>query len=377
MSKRTSWFNRYSVSIARKMVIIGFYVALIVALLFLPRIIEYFQPSQTLNVCAFTETFCPEAIERFEKATGAKVNLTYVELDEQIYAKFKINQGTGYDVINVSDFMVHILAKQGFLHKLDHSLIRNMTRIDDVLLHRLYDPENKFCMPHKWFMYGLVYDKKFFGEHAGCMSLDFIFKNPNDLYKQGLVKELYKVCMLDSAIDSFFIAALYLFGRAQNFSDDDCKKIKQLLMRQKEWVECYTLYTVEYFLRTNIVPIALTSSNFMYKLAKTTDRFGFAVPKEGGIWVIENLVIPEKSEKKVLAHKFIDFMLSDSIAQLNSSWYGWASANKNVSVKNALPNEQISQILHNQNFCSRLYIPLFYSLMRTKIDDAWLEVGFA
>ncbi len=344
--------------------------------LFMPRFIERCRSYQTLNVCAFTETFCPEAIARFEKKMGVKVNLTYVELDEQIYTKFKINEGEGYDVINLSDYMVHILANQGYLSKLDYSQLKNSICIDELFLHRLYDPENNYSVPHKWFMYGLVYDKDFFNRQPELINLDFIFKNPQDLYQRGLVKEPYKVCMLDSAIDSFFIASLYLLGHTKNYSEQDFKKVKELLMQQKQWVESYTLYSVEYFLRTNIIPIALTSSNFMRKLLKVTDKFAFTVPPEGGIWVIENLVIPQLSQKKTLAHQFIDFMISDEIAILNSNWYGWTSTNKKAKAEDDTHYKQSSHLLLTQDICNRLYIPLFSYELRAKIDDAWLEVGF-
>ena len=76
-------------SVVGKIVIVCFYVTLFALFLYLPLILDVFRPSRTINVCTFAETFCPEAIERFEQRTGIKVNLTYVEIDEQIFAKFR------------------------------------------------------------------------------------------------------------------------------------------------------------------------------------------------------------------------------------------------------------------------------------------------
>ena len=116
---------------------------------------------------------------------------------------------------------------------------------------------------------------------------------------------------------------------------------------------------------SGVVPIALTSSDFVRRLRAVSDAYEFAIPREGGILVIENLVIPRVSTNSDMAHQFIDFMLSDEIALLNSTTYGWTSANGHVS-------EQLDVELF-----ARLHIPLFAPYARRQADDAWLRVGFA
>jgi spermidine/putrescine transport system substrate-binding protein len=358
--------GQFFVSLAQKLVITLLYLGLIAFFFYSPLLVSCYGTHKTLNVCAFTETFSPEAIARFEQKTGIKVNLTYVELDEQIYAKFKINKGDGYDVINASDFMVQMLQTQGLLHAIDHPKLPCMEHINKMLLKQRYDPSNAYSVPHKWFMYGLIYDKSFFNIAPENVSLDLVFKQPADMVNQGIAKMSYKICMLDSPIDSFFLASLHLFGHAYELSDAVYDQVTKMLVAQKNWVECYTLYTVEYFLLTDIVPLAITSSNFANKIMRYDDRFQFVIPREGGILVIENLVIPERSKNKELAYQFINFMLSEEIARLNSSTYGWTSAHENVA--HVTLDEALKQ---------RLYIPLFDSSARMRIDDVWLEVECA
>ena len=127
------------------------------------------------------------------KKYGVKVNLTYVELDEQLYAKFRINEGDGYDVINISDFMVQILARQGYLQTLDHKAIPNLECINQCFLNQIYDPDNRYSVPHKWFMYGIVYDKTFFNCPPEQIDLGFVFKNPQEIVNQGIAKFSYKI----------------------------------------------------------------------------------------------------------------------------------------------------------------------------------------
>ncbi|MFA6263741.1 MAG: extracellular solute-binding protein [Candidatus Babeliales bacterium] len=357
---------RFFITASRKTVIVLMYLGLMSFFFYVPLLLDSCGSHKTLNVCAFTETFSPEAIARFEQKTGVKVNLTYVELDEQISAKSKIDGLKGYDVVNVSDFMVQILRMQGLLQEMNRDHISCLPHINKMLLDREYDRQNNYSVPHKWFIYGIIYDKNFFTQDPGSMSLDLVFKDPATFVRSGVAKQPYKICMLDSPNDSFFLAALYLFGHADGLSEVDYGKIKKTLVAQKQWVECYTLYTVEYFLLANIVPIAITSSNFAQKIIRYDNRFGFAVPREGGVLVVENLVIPACSKNKEMAYQFINFMLSEEIARLNSSTYGWASAHENVGFVSI--DEQLMR---------RLYIPLFEPSTRARIDDIWLEVECA
>jgi spermidine/putrescine-binding protein len=357
---------RFFVTASRKTVIVLMYLGLMSFFFYVPLLLDSCGSHKTLNVCAFTETFSPEAIARFEQKTGIKVNLTYVELDEQIYATSKINKLEGYDVVNVSDFMVQMLRSQGIVQEMNSDRISCLSHINKMLLNRPYDPQNRYSVPHKWFIYGIIYDKNFFNQEPGKISLDLVFKDPAVLVRSGVAKQPYKICMLDSPIDSFFLASLYLLGHADGLSDVDYCKIKRTLVAQKQWVECYTLYTVEYFLLANIVPLAITSSNFAQKIMRYDNRFEFAVPCEGGVLVVENLVVPVRSKNKDLACQFINFMLSEEIARLNSSTYGWASAHENVVF-----------VPIDEQLMRRLYIPLFEPSTRARIDDIWLEVECA
>ncbi len=343
----------------------------------MPIIIDFFRPSRSINVCTFTETFCQEAIDRFEQKTGIKVNLTYVEIDEQLHAKFKINEGKGYDVVNLSDYMIDKLSRQGLLHAIDHAMLTNIDQIDPRLMHQVFDKNNEFSVPHKWYTYGLAYDKNFFKQTPDEMSWSYVFSDPQELYSHGLVSSPYKLCMLDDGRDAAFIAAIYLFGRVDNLDSYDFEKIKELLIKQKKWVEAYTVHSSQYFLFTNVTPIALMSSNYMRRVLANSDRFVFSIPKEGSMLIIENLAIPRCSNKVDLAHQFINFMISDRIAQLNSMTYGYNSANKKA---NDIVNAQYLSNPHyipDDAMYKRLFIPLLPSNMKKTIEDLWLAVGFA
>ncbi len=363
-------------SVIGKIVIASFYVILFAFFLYLPLILDLFRPSRTVNVCTFAETFCPEAIERFEQQTGIKVNLTYVEIDEQIFAKFRMNEGEGYDVVNISDYMIKILTDQGALHKLDHSKLPSIGLLDPHLMNRNFDKGNEYSLPHKWYVYGLAYNKKFFNKPPEAMSLKYIFQKPFDMYKKGEVPHKYRICMLDDGRDAVFMAAIYLFGRVDNLGEREFAEIEKLLVQQKKWVEAYTVHSADYFLLANVTPIALMSSNYVRKIFDTSDRFDFAIPAEGSMLVIENLAIPCKSKKIELAHQFINFMLSEEIARLNSTTFGYSSSNKNANDKVSTTYLNNHNIFPDDATYKRLFIPLLPTALRRVVEDLWLTVGF-
>ena len=363
--------------LASRGLIVVIYACVGALLLYLPALWSRWRVDNTLNVCVFSETFAPDALARFQKATGIKVNVTYAEIDDQIYAKFYMNGAAGYDVVNISDYVVHALKDTDVLLPIDKSLLTNFGAIDPKLLGQVYDPESVFSVPHKWYVYGLVYDKLFFKCEPSQMSLDYMFKDPKLLQEEGKVARSYRVCMLDDARDAVFMASIYLHGKVHELEDNQLENVRALLVSQKRWVEAYTLHSSQYFLFAGVVPIALMSSNYMHKIYQHSDRFEFAIPKEGSMVIIENLVIPKASKKSDLAHKFIDFMLSEQAAAINSSFYGFNSSNKAVGHKMQATQTSNVHMFPDRSVFRRLYIPLLPVHMRKKVESVWLNVCFA
>lgn len=362
----------------RRLFITALYMTLGAALLYSPRWwFVSFEKGRVLNVCTFTETFSYEAIEKFQQETGIKVNMTYVEIDAQTYAKFCVNQCRDYDVMNLSDTYVHRVGNMGYLADIDWGKIPNAQKIYPMLRHRTYDPEDRYCVPNKWYVYGLVYDKHFFNIDPDDISWDLIFKNPETFYQEGIVPAPYRACMIDDARDAALVAGMYLYGDIHGFDQYDLSNVQDILLQQKKWIEAYTLYSAQYFLYCNIVPIAAMTSNYMRRLYASSNRYEFAIPKEGSIMIIENMVIPKCSKNIDLAHTFIDFMLRDDIARLNAKTYTYNSSNEfanDYSEPGVLENRHM---FPDADMLRRLRVPFLESDMHLHIEKCWLSVGFA
>jgi len=357
------------VSFFRKIIIFIFFSLLVLCILYVPRVFEYFKGAdKTINILSFIEMISPESVKIFEKQTGVPVKVTYFESGDELLAKMKINKGKGYDFLVVSDYVVELLRKANFLKEIDVKKISNFKNLNKDFLRRYFDPENKFSVPYVWTAYGFAYYKEFFGGEIENPSLDLIFK----------IQDKYKISMPSNAREAVFLAAKYLFGKTQDLNDVQLLEVQKLLTKQKEIVECYTSEKQDYLLYAEVVPLAVSESSFVRKMHIDSDeakeKFGFVIPREGSMFSIENLVVLKSSTKKdEQIYTFIDFLLSAKISALNANLYGINPVNKLsypmldsefVSDDSYFPSKE----LMGKMGTLRNDIPL------SKIDGLWLAV---
>lgn len=345
--------------------------------LYLPNTIRFFSEEKSINVYMFTEFISPTSLRDFEKETGIKVYVQYYESNEELYAKLKINQGVGYDLITPSDYMVDILRHDGLLQKIDRKKLSNFNELDSRLMQRYFDPSNNYSVPLTWSVYGIIYDKLLLKNKNTEVGFDFIFKNPEDLLRMKLVNKLYKICMFDDPREVSLLTALYLLGRVKNLQEKDWIAIESLLVDQKQWVECYTNFGLRYFLEGNIVSFAAMSSRYVSRIIDANnDRFNFVIPAKGSLMVIENFAIPVHSKKSFWVHKFIDFMISRKSGTLHFNEYGGNPANKFSCQEVDKQNIKKIQFFPNDELFNKLYL-IHNELPVKKIEEMWLRVKTA
>jgi spermidine/putrescine transport system substrate-binding protein len=278
--------------------------------------------SKELTIYSFTEFFPQDLIEIFEKKTGVKVNLRYFDTNEELFAKFRISRGEGYDIITPSDYAVKPLAEAGLLREIDKDSLSNLSSIDKNFLNLSYDRENRYSIPFAWSSYGIIYNRTLFDRSE--VSYELIF-NSEKARERGL-----KICMLDDPLEVISLASVYLFGRSIWRNESELRQIELLLLRQKNFVEAYNVSMVEYFLSSGIVQLAVVPSVVAKKIIEYDDRFAFKVPATGSLISIENLAIPISSKKYRLALEFIDFVLSAEVASYSSFHIGFNPVNRST-----------------------------------------------
>lgn len=283
---------------------------------------------ETLYIYLPGEYMGEEIIPTFEEQTGATVIVENFDSNEQMY--IKVTNGESYDIIIPSDYMIQRLLEEGYLQKLDQSLITCWDDLNPVVKGQPYDPNNEYCVSYFWGTVGIVYDKTVVDEA--------------DLEEQGFgifLNEKYKgdIYLYDSERDSFMMALKDL-GYSMNTESE------AELQEAYDWlVQCVT--TMEPEIVTDEIidnmaqgrkALGLCYSGDATYIMSENENMGFYMPEEGTNLWYDSMVIPKNAESIELAHEFMNYICSYDAAYDNSDWVGYTSPN--VAVMEALSSEE-------------------------------------
>ena len=166
-----------------------------------------------------------DVVSEFERLTGAKVNYTNFESNENMYSKL-VGGGVSYDVIVPSDYMIARLLDEDMLLPLDYGNIPNFEKyIADDCKNLYFDPEQKYTVCYNVGTTILIYNKK-------------LVETPPDSWSV-LWDEQYKgkVLMFNNSRDAFAIAQFVLGQSLNTSSEADWNAAAELLAEQKDNVE--------------------------------------------------------------------------------------------------------------------------------------------
>lgn len=291
-----------------------FWVSLIGLFLFVPTLRTYFATSKkSINIFAWVDMVDTERIAKFEGDTGIKVNISYYENFQELLAKLRVASAGEYDMIMLTEYALDYMDVEKEFKTIDKSKLKFWQDINPRFLDHEFDPQNKYTIPFYWDLYGLGVKESYLPKHAKEYSWSLIFDE-----KQAIKP----VVMINEAVESMSFAALYLFGKAHNLTEDQLYKVRDLMIKQKKWVEAYTDLRADYYLMSNSAPAVLSQSAYINRALKGSDLFKFIIPKEGTVLVIDSLVIPATSKKDEETYKFINFLYEEdevrSIMEENS-----------------------------------------------------------
>ena len=283
---------------------------------------------QTLYIYLPGEYMGEEIVPLFEEQTGATVIVENFDSNEQAY--IKVTNGESYDIIIPSDYMIQRLMEEGYLQKIDKSLITVWDELDEAVLSPAFDPDNEYSVSYFWGTVGIVYDKTKVSEE--------------DLKEQGFgifLNEKYKgdIYVYDSERDSFMMALKDL-GYSMNTENE------AELQEAYEWlVQCVTTMDPEIVTDEIIDNMAqgrkalgLCYSGDATYIMSENENMGFYMPDYGTNRWYDSMVIPTTAESYELAHEFMNFVNSYDMAYANSDWVGYTSPN--LAVKEDLSSEE-------------------------------------
>lgn len=259
------------------------------------------QAAETISFVTFSGYYPPKLFEEFEAATGIHVDVVEVATNEETMGKMMASDGAGFDVMVVSSPFVTALQKLGMLSEINHQNIPNMANLYPETSKLAYDPGLKYSVPYAWGTFGI------------CYRDDMLTKKPTswmDVLKPS--DELKGKYTLVPDERWFMEPAQLAIGASINdVSEKTLEAIRPLLVEAKQNALAFDNFTMGSRLVSGEIAAAATWEAWCTMAMRDSggDDIKYVVPKEGTDTFVDVFVIPQKSEHKEAAEKFINFVL--------------------------------------------------------------------
>lgn len=259
-----------------------------------------------------------DVVSEFERLTGATVNYTNFESNENMYSKL-VGGGVSYDVIVPSDYMIDRLIDEDLLLPLDYDNIPNMKYIDPQYQNLFFDPDQKYSVCYNVGTTVLIYNKTMVDEKPDSWSVLW-----DEQYKD-------KVLMFNNSRDSFAIAQAYLGKDFNSTTEQDWVECAQLLAEQKDKVNpVYVMDEVFNLMESGEYAFAVYYAGDYLLMVENNEDLGYCFPKEGVNAFFDAFCIPTCSKNKVGGEAFINFMHEPQVAYENCEYIYYRSPNITV-----------------------------------------------
>jgi spermidine/putrescine transport system substrate-binding protein len=274
----------------------------------------------TLRLTIWTNYLPDDVIADFEKAAGCTVEIPlHYSSNDELLARLQ-GKDTGFDLAVPSDVILPALVAGDMLEPIDRAALKNLGHADPAFAKRQADPEGRWTIPYTWGTVGIAWrrDKVKVAPDSWAAFGDKTLAGGNAF-------------LLEEARD-VVAAALLADGRDVNAVDaESLGRAKATLLAWRKAIKGFTGETKDQLLTGEAWLLMAYNGDVAQAMKEQPGKFGFAVPKEGGILWIDNLVIPKGAPNKALAHRFIDFVLDPVIAARISQGIRYALANRDVA----------------------------------------------
>ena len=265
-----------------------------------------------INVYNWGDYIDKSTIADFEKEFGIKVKYDMFETNEDMYIKVK-QGGSNYDVLFPSDYMIERMINENLLLKLDKDNVPNIENVGDEFLDLDFDPSNEYSVPYMWGTVGIIYNTTMVDDPVD--SWDILW---NEKYKDEII-------MLNSQRDTIAVS-LKRLGYSMNTRNlEELEEAKQELIKQRPLVYAYMGDNIKDAMVAGEGALAVVWSGDAVAMIRDNPDLVYAIPKEGTNLWFDNMVIPNTSQNKEGAEKFINFMARPDIAARNTDYIGYST----------------------------------------------------
>lgn len=281
---------------------------------------------KVLNIYCWSEYLPQDALEQFSEETGIKVKYTSYESNEAMYAKLKLLDGKGYDIVVPSTYFITLMREQGLLAPIDKTLLPNLKNIDESMLGLSFDPKNEYSIPYMWGSTSLMVNTNYVDPAIITSWKDLL----RDEFKGKLI-------LSDDQRDGIGIGLLANGYSLNSRNEDEIKKAYDFLVALYPSVRVFDLTATKQAFISEEVVIGQCFNGDAVISAQENPALKFIYPKEGALLWADSFAIPKNAEHKANAHKFMDFMMRPEIAKMVVEEFLYSTPNKEARA--LLPKE--------------------------------------
>lgn len=254
-----------------------------------------------------------------EKVT---VNMSTYSSNEDMYAKLT-SGAVKYDVIVPSDYMIARLIEEKWLLELDYNNIPNIKNINadfygDEATFDYYDDGNRYSVPYLYGMIGIIYNTSMVREDdpdIGSWSLMWDKEYTNNILQ------------FNNSRDAFGTAQYYLGIDVNSDNVEDWRRALDKLREQKDIVQGYVMDEIYNKMENGSAAISSYYAGDFLTMYENNEDLEFFYPKEGTNLYIDAMCIPKGTQNKLIAERYINYMLSEEPAIANAEYTYYASPN--------------------------------------------------
>lgn len=266
------------------------------------------------------------------------VNYSTFSSNEDLYAKLT-SGAVAYDVIVPSDYMIERLIKEDFLAPLDFDNIPNIVNITSEFrgedaIYDYYDKGGVYSVPYMYGMVGIIYNTTMVDEDdedIGSWSL---------LWDEDYAGDILQ---FNNSRDAFGTAQYYLGINVNTDDESEWREALEKLREQKGVLQGYVMDEIYNKMENGSAAISSYYAGDFLTMYEENEDLEFFYPKEGTNLYVDAMCIPKNCNNKLIAERYIDFMLSEEPAVANAEYTYYACPN-NVVQENEEYREYMNDI---------------------------------
>ncbi len=260
--------------------------------------------------------FPQEVLTDFEDETGIRIISSNFDSNETMFEKVQQSDGKDYDLVIGDDYIIEQIVNNGLAKELDKEKLKNYDNINPLYQSQLYDPENKYTIPHGAGIPLIVYDPE---------QVDFEIQGYEDLWNPALEDKIATIASYRA------VEGMVLLTMGKSMNEQDPAVIKEAGEKLKELAPNIRMIqdtnTQNALLNGEASVGILYTSQVIAALAENPD-LKVVYPKEGLGFGIMNFFIPKNAPDTEEAYAFLDYILEPEVAAKCFDFVGYYCTNK-------------------------------------------------